>query len=89
MRNAAHVPQLHEEQSALPAHCVGCLARRRLLMAVDDARGDVALPARPGLGRFGNDQAGAGALAVILGRNARRQIAGFDQNNRAFWTRLR
>src|SRR3546814_10069897 len=62
------MPELQEDSAAGPVHGIGDLLPAGDLFGAVDARGGlVALAFGADLGGFGDDQAGAGALAVIFG----------------------
>lgn len=68
VRDPADVPELGEDAPAGGVHRVGDLAPAGDLLGAVDARcPGVALALPADLGAFGNNQAGAGALAVVLG----------------------
>ena len=68
MRDAADVPQLHENAPARLVHRARRLAPALDLgLAVEAGRPDVALPLLADLRGLGDDQPGAGALTVIGG----------------------
>ena len=66
MRDPAHMPQLQEDFSAALMHRLrNRLPASDLLRAMNTRRLGIALPVGRDLGRLRDDQAGAGALAVI------------------------
>jgi len=78
MRDPAHVPQLQCDLAAGGVDRVGDgLPAGDLGLAVDARRVQVALAERIDLGGLGDDQAGAGTLAVVLD-GQRRGHAAFD-----------
>ncbi len=69
VRDAAHVPQLQEDAAALGVDGVGDLLPAGHVRFVVDARGPgVTLALWRDLGGLGDDQAGAGALGIVFGR---------------------
>ena len=68
MRDATHMPELHDDAtSGLVHRARGELPSLHHLWRVDARRGGVAGALRRDDGGFGNDEAGAGPLPVILG----------------------
>ncbi|MNZ89279.1 hypothetical protein D3C78_1081910 [compost metagenome] len=77
VRDPSDVPELGEDASAGSMHGVGNLAPACDLLGAVDARSPgIALALAADLGAFGNDQAGAGALGVVLGHQLGGDIAG-------------
>eukprot|EP01022_Parablepharisma_sp_SALTPOND_P021765 TRINITY_DN435_c1_g1_i1.p1 TRINITY_DN435_c1_g1~~TRINITY_DN435_c1_g1_i1.p1 ORF type:complete len:1304 (+),score=494.29 TRINITY_DN435_c1_g1_i1:15351-19262(+) len=77
MGDAADVPQLQEDVAALGMHGVGHLLPGGDLGLVVDAGGEgIALALRRDLGGLGDDEAGAGALGVVLGSQFAGNVAG-------------
>ena len=75
MDDAAHVPQLHDDQAAFLVHRLGGgLPRFGLLVAPDARRARPAQTFAADAGRFGQDHACAGTLAVI----GRHQFVGHE-----------
>ncbi len=71
MGDSADMADLQPDPPGLGVHGVGDPAPPRdLLGRVNAGRVDVALAVRPDLGRFGDDQAGAGALGIVERREA-------------------
>jgi hypothetical protein len=67
MRNAADVPELEDDAAAFGMHRVGHPPPRGdLLDGMNSRRIEVALGHRADLAGLGDDQAGGGALAVIV-----------------------
>ncbi len=78
MGDAAAVHQLHEDPCAFRVDRVRDLLPRRHLRVADDAwRTHIALAHGAGEHAFGNDQAGAGALAVVGDGHVGQHAAGF------------
>ncbi|MNO94301.1 hypothetical protein D3C76_859190 [compost metagenome] len=76
MRHAAHVPELHEDQTAGLVHLgADFTPGLHLFIAVDSRRPGIALALPGNLRRLGNDQRGARTLAVILGIHGRWNVA--------------
>ena len=76
MGDPAGVPQLGGDEPALRVHGVGDLAPAGDLLGAVDAGGvDVPLALGGDLGALADDQAGAGALAVVVDRVPRRHVA--------------
>ena len=66
VRDAAHMPELHDDLAALGVNRVGdLLPARDLFFAVDARRVEVALAFGRNLRALGDDQPGAGALLVV------------------------
>ena len=66
MREASHVPELQDDLAALGVHGVGDEAPAGdLCVVVDARRPGVAFAHGGDLRRFGDDQAGGGALRVV------------------------
>ena len=77
MRDAANVPQLQEYPAAGVVYRVGHgLPAVDLLCAVDAGRPGIALRLGADLHAFTDDQAGVGALGVVLHVQRLRQVAG-------------
>ena len=77
MGNAAHVPELDDDASAGSVHRVGDRTPGGdLLRRVDARRVEIALGHGADLTGFGNDQAGAGTLGVVLGHHRCGDAAG-------------
>jgi hypothetical protein len=73
MRDAPHVPQLHEDAAAARVHGIGDLAPARNLRVVEDAgRVEEALRLRRDVGALGDDQPGLGTLRVVQRHQRRR-----------------
>ena len=76
-RQAAAVPELADDQPATGMDCIGDQAPAGNLLIRPDAGGEgVAAALWRNDGAFGNDQAGTGALGVVLGHHRRRHVAG-------------
>ena len=76
VRDAAHVPQLEHHASAGGMHCVRDLAPAGdLLRRMNSRRAQIALAQGTDLGRFADDQAGAGALRIVGGMQVGGNIA--------------
>lgn len=92
VRDAAHMPELQHDLAAMAMHCIGDRAPAgNLLLAVDARRVQVALAERTDLRAFGNDQPGGGTLAVVVGGQWCRHLAGSQARLRvsgAMMTRL-
>ncbi|MNI45268.1 hypothetical protein D3C73_996870 [compost metagenome] len=77
VRDAAHVPELHEDVPATCVHGVGDLAPSvDLILRVEPGRVLVALGLGRDLGSLGDDQAGRGPLGVVAGRQRAGHQAG-------------
>ncbi|MNS79694.1 hypothetical protein D3C72_1133550 [compost metagenome] len=77
VRDAAHVPQLHDDLAALGVHGVGhALPAFELFGAVEAGHVGVALALVADGGGFGDEQAGAGALGVVGGGDVGRDRVG-------------
>ncbi len=76
VRDAADMPQLHEDQPASAMHrAADCTPGLDLLITVNTRRPCVTLALARDLCGFGDDQRSAGALAVVLGVHRARHIA--------------
>jgi hypothetical protein len=77
MGDAPDVPKLKHDMAAGDMNCFGhTFPALDLLSAVNSRSRDVALTLWRDLGRFGNNEPGAGALGVIEGVQLRRHVAG-------------
>ena len=82
VRNAAHVPELHDDRSSFRMHRVGDVAPTRdLLVAVEAGRVEIALAFGADLGGLGDDQAGRGELRIV-GRHDRRRPLSWPARSR-------
>src|SRR5271168_902226 len=77
MGDAADMPELHEDAPAALVHAVGDLfPARDLLLGIDAGRVLIALALLRNLSGLGDQEAGGGALTVIVDRERARHHAG-------------